>query len=129
MVGDPIAEGRAKAMEYNGPGGSGFQNEGKLNAYQCEKSNCRAYVITIDREPGVTPFLTACKVCGGMAKSAMYRVGDHFEPTHEWVRPDSIEGLSEATIDHIRNGGLIMRPINAIAPSWQIPPTQRRPAA
>lgn len=118
MTDDPITEGRAKAEAFNGSG-EGFKNVERLNAYQCER--CDSYAVTIDREPGVTPFITMCGNCGGNAQSAMYRVGSHHLPTHEWVRPKPIEGLNAGTIDHIRNGGLIMRPINAVSPHWTAP--------
>lgn len=75
---------------------------------------CGRLMITIDREPGVTPFLTSCPDCGGETQSRMYRVPQDMTPTHEWYRPDSFVGLSESTIEHVSNGGLILRKIPKI---------------
>lgn len=119
MSKDPIAEGRALANAHNGPGGAGFKNSGKLNAYQCR--DCRAHVVTIDREPGVTPFLVRCRNCGGEAQSAFYRLGPNHTPTYEWVRPESLDGLDAGSIEHIRNGGLILRPIAGQSAQWIMP--------
>lgn len=106
---DPIAEGRATAIAFNGPEGSGFKNNGLVNTYTCEA--CGERTVTVDREPGVTPFLTACPECNGLAQSAGYRVQQTLRPTHEWYRPESIEGLNANTVEHLRAGGPILRRI------------------
>lgn len=121
-MGDPIKEGRERAESFNGKDGSGFKNVGRLNAYQCE--TCLHYAITIDREPGVTPFIVRCRRCGGEAKSAFYRVPPTYQPTYEWIRPETVEGLDSGTIEHIRSGGLILRPINPDRPQWTAPKTR-----
>lgn len=88
----------------------GFANNGKKNHYRCR--DCHFQIVTIDREPGVTPFLIKCDNCGGEAQSSGYRnVPAFIAVTHEWYRPDTFDGLSGAVIDHIKNGGLIKRPI------------------
>lgn len=106
-----------KAMAHHN-GKDGFANSGRLNAYSCHDSGfardgkgCKATIVTIDREPGVTPFLTKCPKCGGMAQSHGYQVPPTLSPTHEWFRPDNFDGLSDASADHVRRGGLIMREI------------------
>lgn len=85
---------------------------GKLNIYVCE--SCHGHIVTRDRDAGVTPFLVACKCtpgCTGFMKSSMYRVFDQsMAETHEWYRPDNLDGLARHTIDHVRNGGLLLRP-------------------
>lgn len=117
MSGDPIAEGRAAAKAFNGETGGGFKNAGRRNAYECER--CYAYIVTVDREPGVTPFLTKCGNCGAMAQSKMYRVAECLAATHEWYRPDTVEGLGAHTIDHLRKGGLILRAIPGNPDEWR----------
>jgi hypothetical protein len=116
---DPIAEGRAAAEAYNGEAGEGFKNDGRKNAYVCE--DCGSSIITVDRGPGFTPFLISCGNCKGMAQSKMYRVVDWLEPTHEWHRPESVDGLNAASIEHVRKGGLILRPIPGSAGGWVRP--------
>lgn len=81
----------------------------KKNAYQCEE--CASWIVTIDREQGVTPFMVGCGECGAMAQSKMYRVSGSMEPTHEWFRPETLDGLSQWTADHVRKGGLLLRRI------------------
>lgn len=125
---DPIAEGRAAAEGFNGASGEGFKNVERKNAYVCDGSNgnfrgpgrtgCGAYIVTIDREPGVTPFIVRCGNCGGETHSKFYRVQEDLEPTHEWYRPETAEGLSEHTVEHIRKGGLILRPIPGKPDKW-----------
>lgn len=99
----------------------------KKNAYQCEE--CASWIVTIDREQGVTPFMVGCGKCGAMAQSKMYRVSCSMEPTHEWFRPETLEGLSQWSADHVRNGGLLLRRIGGgdAKDGWQtedaLPPT------
>lgn len=115
-----IAEGRAAAIAYNGPDGPGFKNEGRINVYICEgrkhatppHPGCRSSMVTIDREPGVTPFITRCDTCGGEAVSMGYRVPARLVPTHEWYRPETVDANSNLnTIEHLRKGGLLLRAI------------------
>ncbi len=115
---DIIQKGREIAESYN-CNGKGFDNTGKKNAYVCEK--CGSYIITIDRHPGVTPFMVRCGACDSMAQSKMYRVQDYLNPTHEWYRPDTLDGINSASFDHIENGGLILRAIPGKPDTWNSP--------
>ena len=111
-----IARGSAAAQAYHVEG-EGFKNVGRKNAYECEA--CGYFIVTIDRDPGVTPFMKRCENCGGMAQSKMYRVWEHLEPTHEWYRPDSLSGVPTSAYDHIEKGGLLLRSIDG--KGWQSP--------
>lgn len=95
----------------------GGQFNGKKNAYVCQEAGfgngCGRTTITIDREPGVTPFMTTCPHCGGSMKSRMYRIPQDLTPTMEWYRPDTLDGLSQWTVDHVLQGGLISRWIDS----------------
>lgn len=84
--------------------------QGRKNIYVCD--DCEAQLITIDRDEGTTPFMTACPVCNGMTVSKCYRVPQDIVPTHEWYRPDTNEYRTiknPGTLDHIDRGGLILR--------------------
>jgi hypothetical protein len=98
--------------------------KGRINVYACTppltqssvKGGCGHWIVTIDRDTGVTPMFVKCGHCGGMATSRMYKVGFGLEPTHEWFRPATVNEIpveyrGEGSIDHLRNGGLVMRPI------------------
>lgn len=103
-------------------GKAGFDNNSKLNAYECDgesgfgrgpdKPGCGAYIVTVDREPGVTPFMVKCGACGQMAHSKFYRVHRTLIATHEWYRPDTLDGLNVHEREHVEKGGLLLRPIN-----------------
>lgn len=109
-------------------GEKGFANAGKLNAYSCRGKRgmapgggfqlvqtappCGRTMVTIDREPGVTPFIVQCPDCGGEAQSSAYKgINPAMIPTHEWYRPDSLEGLEGWSLDHVSKGGLLLREI------------------
>lgn len=104
----------------------------KKNAYYCEA--CKGYVVTIDRDEGVTPMFLACRVlgeptdpantCKGQSHSLMYPTEpwpekDGYgqpiptEPTYEWYKPDDAEAvrLDAASFDHVSKGGLMLRKI------------------
>lgn len=115
----------------------GHSLKGRVNVYACTPSpipsstmtgGCGYWIVTIDREAGVTPMFVKCGHCGGMATSRMYKVGHGLEPTHEWFRPTSEADLPkgysvESCSDHLSNGGLLMRPIGDgkwIAPTPEI---------
>jgi hypothetical protein len=115
----------------------GHSFEGRINVYACTppmmagstmKGGCGYWIVTVDREAGVTPMFVKCGHCGGTASSRMYKVGAGLEPTHEWFRPASAdelpEGYSVASVaDHLSNGGLLLRPIDGakwIAPTPEI---------
>lgn len=116
-----IAEIRAMAAAFH-DGAAGFDNNSRLNAYECDgesgfgtrpdKPGCGAYIVTVDREPGVTPFMLKCGLCGQMAHSKFYRVQPTLTATHEWYRPDSLAGLNSHEREHVEKGGLLLRPID-----------------
>ena len=87
----------------------------RINRYTCE--DCKAYIITVDRDLGVTPFLTTCKMedCNGLMQSAVYRCFQEV-PEYEWYRPSLKEykRLDIATKEHIQMGGLLLRKISDI---------------
>lgn len=128
---DILAQGRAMAERYNSETGGGFQNTNRLNAYECDgergysnvpaKQGCGSFIVTIDRHPGVTPFMVRCGNCGQMAHSKGYRVQDYLNPTHEWYRPETLDGIDERSFDHLANGGLILRAIPGKPDRWTIP--------
>lgn len=106
-----IAAARRAAAHFDGKGG--FKNEHRKNLYQCERDPSHL-IVTVDLEPGVTPFSIGCDRCkeeGRTAsmKSGMYIVHPLTVATHEWYRPDSMEGQSPWTREHLENGGLILR--------------------
>jgi hypothetical protein len=106
----------------------------RKNAYFCDE--CQGYVITIDRDEGVTPMFLACRVkgdpndpandCKGKMTSMMYPAqpwpeedgyGNPIptEPTWEWYKPEpSDPALKDAgTREHVTKGGLLLRRIEA----------------
>lgn len=84
----------------------------KKNAYRCEGETSHT-TITIDRDKGVTPFMTKCPVCEATTVSSMYRVAQSMEPTHEWFRPpaDKWHTYKAHTQLHLSIGGLILEEI------------------
>lgn len=120
-----IAEIRERAANWH-DGKQGFANSGKKNAYVCDatsafsKGGCGAYIVTVDLEPGVTPFGTKCGNCGEIGTSKGYHVQPDLEPTHEWYRPDSLEGLTDWQLDHVCKGGLLMRPVEGGSGEWRV---------
>lgn len=84
----------------------------RLNAYTCNNLHV---TVTQDIHEGVTPFMIECPVCKDMAMSRMYKVNDtpKIQPTHEWYKPEPKEWdlLDDNVIDHVKNGGLLMRKI------------------
>lgn len=89
----------------------------RINIYTCAK--CDAGTVTVDVDDGVTPFIILCRAterCGGEAHSCFYRVppGDHV-PTFEWYKPTirkakRLDRKWPGTLDHVRQGGLMLRP-------------------
>ena len=107
-------------------GVDGFRNAGMKNLYVCigdsmgvgttSAEGCGQAMWTIDREPGVTPFLTMCRHCGGYAQSKAYRVPQDTVADYEWYRPDAFRPDDSAwTRDHVLNGGLLLRKIGEAA--------------
>jgi hypothetical protein len=97
--------------------------KGQVNVYTC--TSCRAQLVTIDRDEGVTPMFMRCNEppltsCGGDMRSAFYRPRmPHAPPTHEWYAPtkDELRGLSRSMREHCAQGGLLIRPIAAAVPT------------
>ena len=115
----------------------------RKNAYWCD--SCHGYIVTIDRDEGVTPMFLACRVkgeptdprndCEGMSRSMMYPAEpwpetDGYghaiptEPTWEWYAPgaDEANALDRGTFEHVQKGGLLLRKIGRKAP----PPPPRK---
>lgn len=88
---------------------------GRLNVYTCEV--CGADLFTNDRDIGVTPFMIKCREanCNGFARSHMYRIEwEKFfgqQPTHEWFRPETLDGQDDETVEHLVKGGLLLREV------------------
>ena len=91
---------------------------GRENVYTCQK--CTERVTTVDRDEGTTPMMIRCRAtegCDGMMMSAFYPEGPRPEwipaPTFEWYKPSEHETsqLDEAMQEHVRLGGLLIRPI------------------
>ena len=85
-----------------------------VNAYVCDNLHI---TVTKDVDRGVTPMFIGCPECKTlykkhlMASSRMYRVNQSAPHTHEWYRPASNEGLSQFEIEHVEQGGLLLRKI------------------
>lgn len=121
---------RSMAQAGNGgdqrPGAHHYRGQaaftGRENVYTCE--DCRGWIVTIDRDPGVTPMFLGCRVpqpttseppCQGRMVSAGYPKGpkppQYGPATWEWFRPDTVKGMEPAMARHIMDGGLELRPI------------------
>ena len=106
--------------------------EQRLNAYYCE--TCERYVVTVDRDEGVTPMMLACRAdgdptapgfdgCKGTSRSMGYpkqpwpTEAPDPVPTWEWFTPEGEDylALSDAMRDHVDRGGLDLRPIREAA--------------
>lgn len=97
------------------------------NAYVCQQEDCKRYVITCDADRGVTPMFIGCRTKDGVltgCKGPMISMGypptkdkpQHLGPaTLEWYRPEASPlGFFDehpAMEEHIRRGGLVLRPI------------------
>lgn len=89
-----------------------YDGRGEYNGYVCEK--CGYITATLYKEKGVTPFIIQCEKCG---KAAMHKITSRNAPpaapniseVKNWVRPtlDQLMKMSQATIDHVLNGGLV----------------------
>lgn len=126
-----ILESGRIAGEANTESGGGFCNTGKTNAYVCDagagysgmqlKQGCGCFIITIDRHAGVTPFGIRCGNCDQFAYSKMYKVSSDLIPSHEWYRPDTLEGIDKRQYEHLEKGGLILRAIPGQPDEWSKP--------
>lgn len=92
-----------------------FPNHGPINCYSC--GSCHHITKTAHVDHGVTPFIIECEECGEEATSSFYRdLKPHNHATQEWYRPTLEEVIAkkddEGWIDHVLNGGLILRKLN-----------------
>lgn len=88
--------------------------QGKINQYTCNQ--CSGIITTIDRDHGTTPFYLNCRAtpgCGGSMRSSMYLVDQTLKPDHEWYKPTG-KIRNRAMREHVRMGGLDIRPISEI---------------
>lgn len=88
-------------------------SKGKTNVYACQ--SCDRKIVTLDKDQGTTPFAIRCKEMGGcddgMMYSSFYAVDQTLGPIHYvWFKPDNLDGYSDAMLEHIRKGGLDLRP-------------------
>jgi len=91
---------------------------GRKNVYICQ--TCRYAAVTVHRDDGVAPFMIPCisrTSCKGLAQSTFYQVHTDLEPIGEWYYPakEELAGKDEATKQHVKNGGLLLRPIQTSA--------------
>lgn len=82
---------------------------GAKNRYTCEA--CGKFIVTIDRDEGVTPFMLKCRAtkgCAGTMYSSFYAMRDAGEPSFEWRKPTQGEykAMNAAMQDHVDQGGL-----------------------
>lgn len=90
---------------------------GRENVYSCE--TCGGHIVTVDRDPGVTPMFLGCRAtdgCTGRMHSNGYpdpaTKPAHIGPaTWEWFRPASTKGMSAGMRQHVEQGGLELREI------------------
>lgn len=88
----------------------------RKNIYTCRQ--CGGHIVTVDRDDGVTPFMLNCRAmegCKGTMESSFYRVFDQkMAASYEWYRPDETEFavLKDITQEHVRKGGLLLRPVS-----------------
>lgn len=85
---------------------------GRKNLYTCD--TCRGETVTVDTDKGVTPFMISCRAtpgCAGGMTSSFYQVDQSREATYEWYRPETVDGMDPQTVEHIMQGGLLLRPL------------------
>lgn len=98
---------------------------GALNAWKCP--TCGRITVAVHIDEGTTPFMLACRahggepdaaICPGMATSCGYPSIPPPRPIlerceWEWFKPGPHEALKLRAdeLDHVRRGGLLIRPI------------------
>ena len=88
----------------------------RKNLYHCV--TCHGEVVTIDSDKGVTPFMISCRAtpgCKGFMNSSFYRCDQNRPAQFEWYRPETISGLDSQTKEHVRKGGLLLRPMPGVS--------------
>lgn len=89
-----------------------MEGQNKVNAYICDNLHI---TVTKNIDEGVTPMFIGCPECKALcdeyeaATSRMYRVNQSIPHTHEWYKPTNIEGLNQFEVEHIGQGGLLLR--------------------
>ena len=84
----------------------------RVNCYTCQY--CGTVTKTKDVDSGVTPFIIGCPKCQHECYSAFYKdTSPALQPSFEWYRPDLKRTLKlkDAELEHVLNGGLLMRPL------------------
>lgn len=72
-----------------------MSGKNKVNSYVCQK--CGGHTVTVDVDPGVTPFMLNCRVnldCGGVSLSSFYTCPQDLVPEWEWYRPTEAETMA-----------------------------------
>lgn len=90
-------------------------NVGKVNRYTC--TTCRQFIVTKDVDRGTTPMFIHCRAtegCTGLMHSEMYRVPQTLRHGYEWYKPHNLRVLSDATREHVEQGGLLLREKNHV---------------
>jgi hypothetical protein len=96
----------------------------RLNAYHC--TICGGYIVTIDRDEGVTPMFLACRAtrgCPGRSVSMGYPKlpwpahAPEPVPRWEWYRPTLkwARRKGPGMVEYVQRGGLEIREIGAAA--------------
>ena len=85
----------------------------RVNCYVCENGHLTK---TKDIYAGVTPMFIICDHCAKMSRSHFYKdIAPSVTPIKEWYRPTLKQLLKKRgdfdSLDHILNGGLILRNI------------------
>ena len=87
-----------------------YDGRGEYNLYKCDQ--CGAYVVTLYKDKGVTPFIMMCKKCNGAMHhtQSSRQAPPPFVEVHNWVRPtlEQTLRLSEGLREHVLNGGLVL---------------------
>jgi hypothetical protein len=86
--------------------------KGEKNLYRCYV--CGGWIVTIDKDEGVTPFMIDCKAkpgCDGPMESTFYRCNQGLIAQYEWYRPGWLRQVffNRQTKEHVKKGGLILR--------------------
>lgn len=88
-----------------------YDGRNTVDRYLCKK--CGGFLHTTYKDKGVTPFIITCPMCGGMmshTQTFKKETVPDFVEVKKWYRPTLKQTLkmSESSIEHILNGGLIL---------------------
>lgn len=88
--------------------GKMYDGRGTVDLYACKK--CGRSLTSTYVDKGVTPFMLKCKCGHFMTHTRTVYGTSNYNIDIKWVRPtyEQFLCLSEATREHIKNGGLIM---------------------